>query len=572
MTPTIGTRIRDATPVVLAGAIGGAFFAWIAGWRVVSPRSIDWVMKLDWQHHFLGWHFFRDEPWHLPPGLITTYYAPIGTAIGFTDSVPLAALALKPFSSLLPHPFQFLGVWLLLCFALQGVLGAVITRLWTKHAALQVIGGVLFVLVPTLLARVGHTALSSHFVLLWALWLYFRDVTRPLPAAAFAALGLVSGLIHPYLSVMALAIVAAISVRRLAGSVASAAAKARMVAAPVVSFAAALFAGWWMSGLFSFSGASDLTSTGLDQYSMNLLGPVAPVGWSALVPELPLASEFQSFEGFQYLGAGVLALLLLAVLLTLRRPARQWRSIVPVAACCLVLAAYALSPRVTMGSSVLIDMNSPVLDRLAVFRVTGRFFWPAAYALVAFIIWAVVTRLRPAAAVAVLAAGIGLQVIDLAGHYQTLRTTAHSDAFHSWPQPLQSPLWRAALPHYRRLLMYPPEQCGPAAMPFSQPAFLAGSYGMSINTGNPARVDRAARRGYCQQLGRDWERGVVSDDAIYLLHRSWVEPVPERGAATSGMHRDRSDFGVRHRGVVRRVAARCEALTSMCRDHRFAWP
>ena len=256
---------------------------------------------------------------------------------------------------------------------------------------------------------------------------------------------------------------------------------------------------------------------------MNLLGPVAPVGWSSLVPELPLASEFQSFEGFQYLGAGVLALLLLAVLLTLRQPARQWRSIVPVAACCLVLAAYALSPRVTMGSSGTDrheQSGSRPAGRLSCDRPV---FWPAAYALVAFIIWAVVTRLRPAAAVAVLAAGIGLQVIDLAGHYQTLRTTAHSDAFHSWPQPLQSPLWRAALPHYRRLLMYPPEQCGPAAMPFSQPAFLAGSYGMSINTGNPARVDHAARRGYCQQLGRDWERGVVSDDAIYLLHLSWVD-------------------------------------------------
>jgi hypothetical protein len=172
---------------------------------------------------------------------------------------------------------------------------------------------------------------------------------------------------------------------------------------------------------------------------------------------------------------------------------------------------------------VLIDLTSPTLERLAVFRVTGRFFWPAAYAIVAFLIWAVVTRLRPIAALAILTAAIVLQLVDVSAHYQTVRATAHSDAFHTWAQPLQSPLWQAALPHYRRLLMYPPEQCGPAAMPYLQPAFLAGNFGLSINTGHLARANRAARRAYCQQLGQDWERGVVADDAIYLLHPAWLQ-------------------------------------------------
>ena len=516
-------RARNVSAVLIAGGIGGAFFAWIAGWRVISPTSIAWVMKLDWQHHFIAWHFFRDEPWQYPPGLISTYYAPIGTAIGFTDSVPLAALTLKPFSSLLPHPFQFLGGWLLVCFVLQGMVGASITQLWTRNVALQVAGGVLFLLVPTLLERVGHVALTSHFLLLASLWLYFREATRPASLGECAALGLIAGLIHPYLAVMALAVVVALSLRRLMRDHTSIASKVRSAALPVFGCLAGLIAGWWTSGLLSIPGASDLISVGLSQYSMNVLSPIAPAGWSLLLPEVPLANEFQSFEGFQYLGAGLLALLPVAVGLVLWRRDWQWRTVIPLTLVCAISAVYALSPRVTVGSRVLIDLTSPALERLAVFRVTGRFFWPAAYAIVAFLIWAVVTRLRPAAALAVLSAAIGLQLLDVGAHYETVRTTAHSDAFHAWPQSLQSPLWRTALPHYRRLLMYPPEQCGPAPMPYIQPAFLAANFGLSINTGHPARANRAARRAYCQQLGQDWERGVVADDAVYLLSPAWLQ-------------------------------------------------
>ena len=130
-------------PSLAAALFGAAVFAWIGGWRIISPTSVDWVLQLDWQHHFIGWHFFRNEPWSWPPGLMSSYYAPVGTAIGFTDSVPLAAMLLKPFASWLPTPLQYLGGWLLLCFAAQGAIGALITGLWTTNTVLRVLGGAL---------------------------------------------------------------------------------------------------------------------------------------------------------------------------------------------------------------------------------------------------------------------------------------------------------------------------------------------------------------------------------------------------------------------------------------------
>ncbi len=91
---------------------------------------------------------------------------------------------------------------------------------------------------------------------------------------------------------------------------------------------------------------------------------------------VPLASDFQAFEGFQYLGAGILGLMLVACGTALKRPAISWRAALPLFVAVLLGAVYALSPRVTFASHVVIDYMHPALSPLAAFRATGRFFWP----------------------------------------------------------------------------------------------------------------------------------------------------------------------------------------------------
>lgn len=517
--PSAVTRTARPWAIAAATLCGAAFAALIGGWGVLNPTEIDWVMNADWQYHFLGWHFFRGEPWQMPPGLITTYYAPVGTAIGYTDSIPIVALLLKPFSSMLPMPFQYLGLWLLLCFALQGAFGALITRVWTENGWLQVAGGALFVLVPTLLGRVGHPALASHWLVLWALWMYLVEPKGPAGWRMHLAFGVLVGLIHPYLAAMGMLIVGALAVRRLLERAGPFPVRVLTATLPLAASVAGLVAGWWCSGLLSVSGTDDLVSTGLDQYSMNILAPVTPTGWSSLLPEQPLARQEQEFEGFQYLGAGLLALVPLAVGVAIARRQYSWRAVVPLLVAVVVSAVYALSPRVTLGASVVTDFTTPSMAQFAIFRATGRFFWPAAYALVAAAIGVVVANFPPRIALAVLIATIALQVADLKGHYQLLRRGTHGERFFTWPRTLESPTWDVALPHYQRLLFYGPEQCGPAPVPFQHAALLAGIHGLSINTGHLARTDRAARLEYCHALRRDFDQGVVADDAIYLLTR-----------------------------------------------------
>jgi hypothetical protein len=492
-----------------AGALfGGVFFFWISGTRVIDPRQFEWLMKLDWRINFLGWHLFRNDPWHIPPGLIDGYLAGEGTTIGFTDSVPLVALLLKPFDAVLPTPFQYFGIWLLVCFILQGFFGALLTRIFTRSAVLQSLGAALFVLVPTLLMRVGHPALTAHFLLLWALWLYLASQREHrAPQLSQLPLGFVAGLTHPYMAGMTLAMLASIPLRDRTSP--SWRAFAGAVGAAILA--------WWMAGFISVSSTTDLAAGGLGLYSMNILSPITPLGWSTLFPELPVAHEMQAYEGFQYLGAGIIALSVAHVgVATVRRRQTQAAFGWPIVAICALCAVYALSPRITFGNAVIVDWTNPTIDRLAFFRASGRFFWPMTYLLVTAAI-ASISQLRFRFAAPILALAIAVQFVDLRNAHAERRTTSRSEAFHTWPRQLTSPAWAAILPHYEHIVLVPASQCGGAPIAHEEPAYLAGLYGLTVNSGLGARWDDSRRRRYCGDLEVIVAKGDIDDQSLYIV-------------------------------------------------------
>ena len=275
----------------------------------------------------------------------------------------------------------------MLSFTLQGALGARLVGRSIDSAWVQAAGGALCVLLPMLLARVGHTALCSHWLLLWALLLATR--TPPAGRWHWTVLALVAGMVQPYLAAMVLAIAVAALVGRSPWPL------ARRVGTLVATIAA-MALGWWLSGLFVLGGGDTFTEGGLGYFSMNLLALITPQGWSRFLPAVPVAGPGQEGEGFTYLGAGVLALVVLAVGLAVaarrsHRPAppRVWPPLVGAAA--VAMAIFALSPVVTFGSRVLLDLNGPWAAPLATFRSSGRFVWPLVYLLV---VWAVVTVAR----------------------------------------------------------------------------------------------------------------------------------------------------------------------------------
>ena len=150
----------------LTGALLGALvFLVLYGVRVLDPVCVDWILNNpspDPSQHYLGWVFYRRSGWHLPY-LGANYSAiyPYRTSILYTDSIPLLAVVCKLLGGVLPARFQYLGLWGLFCYAMQGGLAqALIARIGgvrpqdtAKNWASVLGAGVLVALLGSLFAR-----------------------------------------------------------------------------------------------------------------------------------------------------------------------------------------------------------------------------------------------------------------------------------------------------------------------------------------------------------------------------------------------------------------------------------
>ena len=113
---------------------------------------------------------------------------------------------------------------------------------------------------------------------------------------------------------------------------------------------------------------------------MNLFSPFDP-GWfgSKVFPAIIPHLEKGQYEGYSYLGAGVLALAIILAAFALRHRERlhgiDKRWLLPLAACCLVLTLMALTTKIMAGSTVVLERRSTP----AFFPVSGTFTlqWPS---------------------------------------------------------------------------------------------------------------------------------------------------------------------------------------------------
>ncbi|MGE0362942.1 MAG: DUF6311 domain-containing protein, partial [Vicinamibacterales bacterium] len=501
------------------GLIGAVFFLATLGPAIVRPTNLGWLMRHDTQTYLLAWHHFRREPWQWPPGKVVGVGYPVSTSVGNSDAIPLVALPLKPFHPWLPDPGQYLGAWLLACFVLQGVFGALLARQVTADRTLQILGAAMFVQTPALLFRVGHTALVGHWLLLAAIWVAASHRQRRW-RWRLAAWCLVSGAVaatQPYIAVLVLGLAAADVASdalwprpSLAAVPAAAAGLAAVIATMTVVF--------WACGIF-LVGGSDLEREGLGFYSMNLLAPIISLDSSALLPVIRMATPGQ-YEGMLYFGAGWLALGAAAVGLA----ARGGGAVPPLRLGWLVVAlfwVYALSPMITAGPATLVDLRASTPAIFSVFRSSGRFGWLAMYVAFVAVLATMATALPRRVAIGVMAAALALQTVDLSRMYAGVRAREHSAVWTQWDDPLKHPVWNLALPHYRHLVMVPADMCvgseaenaGPH-LPFS---LRAGSHGVTVNSGNAGRYDGGAVIAYCRAIDAEIRAGRVADDSLYVL-------------------------------------------------------
>jgi Family of unknown function (DUF6311) len=516
---------------VIGGVLGFGWFYLIVGHAILGPTQLTWLMKGDGAIHLLGWLFFRQAPWLFPLGSVPNLSYPLGTTVGFTDSIPWVAVAAKAFSPVLPVDFQYVGLWLGLCYGLQGYFGVRIVQELSAQPFVQVLGGAFFILDPVLIRRLGHSSLAAHWLLLGVMWLHLhpcldvRARRRMLQmAVGFCAL---SAGIHPYLAVMVLALSLALlwkwhwvdhwlMARQLLGW------------SGVLSIVEL-----GILGLFGYLGSgASLGAQGFGQFAADVLTFVNAAGASHLLPILPYAPG--QYEGFGYLGTGVLLLGLLGIALLWRSAkmpqGHSVKAMLPLVLCCAGFAVYALSAKIRIAGKLILDVGflyQPFMPMIAAIRGSGRFIWPCHYLVIvgAIMLW---TRYRQPSQRLLYAVFVATVLIQLADGHTPLMRWYFDDVQEPNPTLVEMDGWERAAEGYEHLALYPVPMIaagwhGCAAQEYAMTDYVSVGYkayrsSLTFNGGYVARIDTRRMQRYCAEFESEIQAGKLDDKTIYVVH------------------------------------------------------
>src|SRR5579862_944446 len=493
--------------LALSFLIGAAYCLWLFGFAFLGGRTGFWLnsrdvrgaVGADVSTALSGYYFFLRGAWHLPLFQVDEFGMPRGIAIIFTDSIPILALLGRLIYRATGDALNLFGWWIAACFILLGMsLTALVARLGQRSLAAALAATLIGLSMPPLLYRWGQPALMAHFEIVLALIFYVackgvrRGALRHFIAAA--ALLVLALWTNPYIFVMVGAVVAAALVQAMLDrSLAPRAGAAVLLGLAVVVVTVML-----LSGYFEPRGSID--EAGFGHYSLNLLSPFSPQ-MSGLFPgrrAFVLDATGGQYEGFSYLGAGLLLLALLAARSTQRSSLavlRDWRRRIAGSwrrhAClwCVLLGflALAVSNTVYLGGWNLgtVPLPAPLLHLLGVFRSSGRFCWPALYALAATAIVAAAAR-HPRAGAAVLLVAAFLQWLDAA----PLRAAVSASAAAAVPPLIDAGAWRRAIARHHAIRVFPSFACldkPPFTWTWSRQVavelqLLAGEAGVATNT------------------------------------------------------------------------------------------
>lgn len=499
--------------------MGVCVFLVVAGHRFLDPTNVAWLVGGDPLQHYLGWAFYRNGPWTWPIGLNPLYGMDFSNSIVFTDSIPLLAIPFKAINSLLPYPFQYLGIWVLLCFVLQAYFAFRLIGFFSNNLLVQCLGSIFFVFSPPMLFRLSlHESLMAHFLILAALYLNLKPTnTKFTHSLAWIILLSIAVLTHFYLAVMVLVLWAADLLSRFFVSrqiTVKGATAETLLMVFTISFLA------WQAGYFAILGASGATR-GFGDFRTNLLALFNSRGWSYWLRPLPLRDSVEAAtgEGFQYLGGGTLLLLLVAFYALITRTVKLtqflkplWKKHFPLIIALAFLAIISFSHRIGFGPwNLTIPLPDLLLNILSLVRASSRLFWPMYYVILLGIIWVVVKAYANRTALIILMSAALLQVVDTSAGWLPIRAKVSVPTSSEFTSKLQNPFWQEAGKHYQNIVV------GGGQRNWENFGMLASSNRMATNLAHLARTDSKKEMISFEKVNQELHQGPLNLDSLYIF-------------------------------------------------------
>lgn len=369
---------RKKNTIVIPLLISVIIFLYVCGPRCLNPTNIDWLFEGDSAQHYLGWAFFKNSPWSFPLGLNPDWGIENSSSIIYADALPIFSLLFKCFYPFLPDTFQFYGIWFLTCFILQAFFSWRLLSLFKVNLFLKTFGTLIFTLSPIIFLRLGgHQSLTAHFLILWCFCLYYGHISIRNSIEWIVCLSL-SLACHPYFSFMCLVIFGAYVVKEFLNE-RTIQTFWKLLVLCLLCFTSIFFTAWQI-GLF-VSTAQPSAVSGYGHFKFNLNGFLNPLGQSFFLKTLPHGAG--DYEGFAYLGLGLILLLFVVLILDGSNGFKQTKKIInrslPLCVSLFFLFLLAVSNNVSFGNWNINLFSIKGGSFIQTFRAAGRFIWPIWY-------------------------------------------------------------------------------------------------------------------------------------------------------------------------------------------------
>ena len=372
----------------------------LGGVSRLNPRRYDWIFG-DNTTAYIAQLFYLSDKWRFPLAANPNYGAENTSSLFYTGpSVPIAVL--QKLLGINPE-LQFFGIWILLIFCLQIFLALKIAKEFNATWAQSIPFSILTV-TPFLLARLQqHFWLMAHFLILWAILIgirYFK--TKKLQTINTTVLVCISYLINGYIFAMVLIIVAFIFLDSLLHNK-----KSRMYLIKHL-IANVLFG---VTTMVLFDGFKRQASA-YESFKMNFPGPhyggfpynlvsainpnvgLVPYSFSNNTYQttlnfsstgISLGTTNGAYEGYLYLGLGIILLLILAIVGTSKTNliANYFVDRITTKLLLIFLTGiflFSITFNVGIGN-IELKLPFPYIGKwaLSIFRASGRFMWIIAY-------------------------------------------------------------------------------------------------------------------------------------------------------------------------------------------------
>lgn len=517
------TYKRHPSAFVFAAGVayGIILFLLLYGPKVLNVTYDAWLLTGgDLSQHYIGWVSYRNSPWYFPLGLMSGLNDPDISSIIYTDSIPHFALIFKLLSPLLPDTFQYFGWYGLMSFALMGGFSTLLLKKYINSFTLCILLSTFFIYSPYIIQRLfAQTALGGgQWITIAGLWLW---LCRPfserkyLPSLVWILLAFFVSGIHIYLLPLLFAILGIWCIQNFLE---------KNIRIPLLTFVlatAAVLLDFWLYG--AFYGNTPLESGGLGLYSANINTLFDPQNTSALVQTLPHGPG--QYEGYGYLGLGVLFLFGTALLFTLcdrtkKEPLLtiQQKGLLGFLIMCFLL--FALSPIVMLGDQVLYEIPLPNLLKSiwGIFRSSGRFIWPVCYIIIFLSIIKVFSHFpsngyRLHIAVVCL---LVLQIVDLSPLFLSVYHAEKYRSYVSYQPALQEEAWTHLFATKSHIVY----------QPYTAFVYENGGYDLTylalknhVTTSNfyLARTDVEALTRFNEEIQAELNSASVREDTIYIF-------------------------------------------------------